>query len=310
MEKILIVGLDTIAGANLAAVYRKQCEVGGICRETRVTVEGCTTLDDSADDALRIIRGFQPDRIVYNIQNFDSGWDRTRSYSPEKELVGQAKVWAEATEKTKSPITVLSSAFVMTGPWMFHDEESTRFCPSPQARAILAAECEFLKRSSRTLIVRTHPFGWSPLGEDFGFAADLLAKFRIAEASPIDCIRHSSPILATDLATALEPTINSDSTGVIHLGGSERINPFRFANMLADQFGYHCSVMGTADPVENRTSQFGAGESSLLNARAKHELQLVLPMIESGIQRFHEQGLEDFRDQFQCQGVTARNLVA
>jgi len=306
VEKILIVGLDTIAGANLAATFKDRFTVSGLCLETQVSVAGCSTEADSCDEPLPVVQRIRPDRIIFCCPSAESGWDAPQASDTPR----VAKSWADAVARTKTPLTVLSSSSVFTGPWMFHDEESTRFCTTPAALEILAVEREFRSRAPHSLIVRTHTFGWSPLGDEIGFAATLLDRIRIGETSSIDCVRHATPLLATDLAELLEQTFSSDLSGLIHLGGAERINPYRFATMLASQFGYPCSVTGTLDPVTDRKSDFGTGETSLNNRRARNELQLGLPMMEEAIQRFHEQSLGDFRDQFQHHGRPTRNLVA
>lgn len=310
MDKILIVGLDTIAGANLAAVIKERYVVNGLCWESHVSVTGCTTETESCDEALPVIQRVRPDRILFCSPASELGWDSSESLPRKSELVHLARTWAEAAARTNTPLTVLSSSSIFTGPWMFHDEDSTQFCSSPEANAILAVEKEFQNRVPTALIVRTHLFGWSPLGEESGYAAALLDRLRIGESSSIDCIRHASPILATDLAEILEQTFTSDLIGLIHIGGAERINPYRFATMLADQFGYPCSVTGTMNPVGNREGDFGAGESSLNCRRVRNELEIGLPLAVEGIQRFYEQSLTDFRDQFQVLGRPTRNLVA
>lgn len=310
MDKILIVGLDTIAGANLAAVIKERYAVSGLCWETHVTVAGCTTETESCDEALPVIQRIRPDRILFCSPVAESGWDPQHAILHESELVRLARIWGDAAARTNTALTVLSSALIFTGPWMFHDEESTQFCSSPEAETILAVEKEFQNRVPTALIVRTHLFGWSPLGEETGFAAALLDRLRIGESSSIDCIRHASPMLATDLAEILEQIFSADLIGLIHIGGAERINPYRFATMLADQFGYPCSVTGTMDPVGDREGEFGAGESSLNCRRVRGELAIGLPLAVEGIQRFYEQSLSDFRDQFQILGRPTRNLVA
>lgn len=310
MDRILIVGLDTIAGANLAATIRDRYEVRGVCSETQISVTGCTTESSSVSESLSIIQRTRPDRIIFCGPDGQSGWDSPRRIPNESEMVRLAQSWSEAAARTDTRLTLLSSASVFTGPWMFHDEDSDRFSGHPAARAILAVEREFQNRVRNVLVVRTHPFGWSPLGEETGFAATLLNRLRVGEASSIDCVRHAGPILATDLAGILEKTFAAELTGVIHIGGAERINPFRFVTILSEQFGYPCSVTGSIIPVGDRRADFGAGETSLNCRRIRSELGIGLPMLEEGVQRFHAQFLGDFRDQFQIIGRPTRNLVA
>lgn len=313
VDKILIVGLDTIAGANFAAALKDRHEITGVCCETQVSVAGCDSEPSVGDDpaaAVQLLQRLRPDWAIYCGPNSQWGWEPKPRTSHEAQLLRSAKAWADALGRAKIPTTVISSASVFTGPWMFHDEDSTQFCTSTAARAILTAEREFQNRLANPLIVRTHLFGWSPLGEEDGFAASLLNRLRIGETSPIDCVRHAGPILATDLAEILLQTRAAELTGTIHIGGAERINPWRFATLLADQFGYPCTVCGTLDPVGERSAQFGAGESSLNCRRIRQELAIGLPLATEGIERFHAQALGDFRDQFQIQGRPTRNLVA
>ena len=52
VDKLLVIGIDTLAGGNLALVLADRCEVLGVCRQHRFELEGCRTLRvESGDDA-------------------------------------------------------------------------------------------------------------------------------------------------------------------------------------------------------------------------------------------------------------------
>jgi dTDP-4-dehydrorhamnose reductase len=124
-------------------------------------------------------------------------------------------------------------------------------------------EQEVCDVNPNTLLVRTNVFGFSPFQAAPGLVETILNSLQEGQPLALDCMRHATPILATDFADVLERAYQLKLRGLHHLAGGERINPFRFACLLADQFGLSMSNLSAIEtPFENRR-EFGAGESSL-----------------------------------------------
>jgi dTDP-4-dehydrorhamnose reductase len=159
-------------------------------------------------------------------------------------------------------------------------------------------EAEVAEVCPDALIVRTNVFGWSPLPQSPGLIETVLHAVDQNEPLALDCMRHSTPILATDFAEVLEQAYRHKLRGVHHIAGGERINPFRFSCLLADQFGLPLASLSPREtPFESRR-EYGAGETSLQCRRIRKALDTTLPLVRDGLSRLHEQHASGYRDRF------------
>jgi dTDP-4-dehydrorhamnose reductase len=152
---------------------------------------------------------------------------------------------------------------------------------------------------ANALVIRTNVFGWSPEPTSPGLVETVLRAAEEGQPLALDCLRYATPILATDLAEVLDRSYQSRLHGIHHLAGSERISPFRFACLLADQFGMPMSSLEAIEtPLESRRGEYGAGETSLQSRRIKKALDVSLPMVRDGLERLYEQHVSGYRDRF------------
>ncbi|MFN0052784.1 MAG: sugar nucleotide-binding protein [Planctomycetales bacterium] len=301
MDKLLIVGVDTVLGGNLAAWLAQRYQVVGLSSGPALSIVGCETAEfdaQSGDSARAWIASERPQWTVYCGPGSQSTWRLSEPELPRPEAVKGAGAWASAVAQLGGELTVVSSDAVFTGPWMFHREGGDCYCQSSPARILQMIEKEVLAACPNALLVRTNVFGWSPDAESPSFVESVLQAVEEGQTLTLDCMRHATPILATDFAEVLDRAYQQKLRGVYHLGGGERINPFRFACLLADQFGLPMSALSAVEtPLEQRRD-FGTGETSLQNRRIRKALDVALPMVRDGLTRLHEQHASGYRDRF------------
>jgi dTDP-4-dehydrorhamnose reductase len=301
VDKLLVAGIDTILGANLAAWLANRFQVVGLSWQLPLSIAGCATATcdpDSPEAAHHWVAMERPNWIVYCGTPAQSVWNIPAPPAPKPESVYVAGTWARAAQEFGSEFTFVSSDAVFTGPWMFHRENGTCFCESTSARILRLLEKEVCDVNPNTLLVRTNAFGFAPRANEPGLVETILAALSEEQPVALDCMRHASPILATDFADILERAYFHKLRGVHHLAGGERINPFRFACLLADQFGLPLSTLAAIEtPFEHRR-EYGTGESSLQSRRIRKALETPLPLIREGLGRLYEQSVSGYRDRF------------
>ena len=286
MESILVVGTDTVVGANLTAAWTDGGRrVAGVDRNA-TAAEFVIALDE----ARRLAATIRPDRIVYCGAAGESAW----SYPAiEAAAEGDLRIWTRIASDLRCRLTYLSSDAVFTGPWLFHDEESPHHCQSLEAGRLRTMEEIVARIVPEALIVRTNAFGWSADGE--GWIESLLADLDDGRPNT-DPIRHATPILATDLAGILLRAHEEDLTGPLHVGGAERISHEAFVRTLGEQFGLTAPAAEPAGTLAAPATGFGRGETSLRSRRARNVLNLAMPMVAEGLVRLQEQSIDGFRD--------------
>jgi len=309
MEKVLIIGVESIAGANLAAVFSPGFDTAGLTASSAVRIENCRIEQISRHDPTTLtkyIHAERPDQIVFCGTASRSSWDSDQVGALNDQL---AVAWAELAHQNGASFTLISSDAVFTGPWMSHDEQDTHYCETPQAALIRRIESDVSRVCPDALIVRTNVFGWSADKTTPGFAEILMHSLKNSHPVELDSLRHAAPMLASDLAVVLLKAWESGQTGTLHVAGSERINPCQFAERLAaiaelpvPDFKQHARL---ARPMTG----FGRGETMLNCRRARQLLNVSMPLIHEGITRMLEQTENGYLEQLRC-GTASTTRVA
>lgn len=312
MKRILIVGAESVVGANIAAEAARTHQVVALTSSHRVDIDGCDMLRHSSGAPVASwLQQVQPDAVVHCGPASRSAWDTTSRSPVDESTVADAAAWATACHDEGRHFTFLSSDAVFSGPWMFHDEESDSFCPSAEATIIRAAEEQVAQQASKALILRTNAYGWAPAGAPNGWVEQILVDLERRSLQGYDYIRHATPILATDLADILLRAIDEDLTGLHHVAGAERVNPLMFAQRLADLFEMPwLAVRRAEDPLDEPSVGFGAGETSLQTKKIRKALCVAMPMLSEGLQRLRRQQLAGFSDRLRPDSPVAARQSA
>lgn len=295
MESLLVVGVDTVVGANAAATLAERYQVATWAADRKYDIPGCQALDP-ADSPHNVVSSFQPDWILYCGPAAWSAWDQRSKAAVVDSMVEDAHLWASAATTSGARLTMVSSDAVFTGPWMFHDEESLGQCHSLQALTIRAAEDQVREACREALVVRTNAFGWSPDKKKTGWLEKMLAEVEARRIVEQDHIRHASPILATDLADVLDRAHREQLSGVYHVSGAERVSPLKFAQRLADQFDLPWLALRRDAALNEPPHGFGLGECSLQTKKIRKALCIAMPLLSEGLARLEAQHVNGYRE--------------
>jgi dTDP-4-dehydrorhamnose reductase len=299
VERLLIVGIDMVVGANLATHLADKFHVIGISSSEEISIEGCeTTMLPLADAPAtrQAVAVHRPDHVVLCQAAGDSSWHGADA-SDFRAAANATLHWIEAIRTAGKRLTLLSSDAVFTGPWMFHTESCDSFCQAAEAQTLRALEDAALKNSANSLVVRTHAYGWSPR-LDGGWIDGLLAALEGDQSPIFDCVAHATPILATDLADVLVAAWNAGMSGLYHVAGAERTSPHRFACALAGVFDLAPPQAISLSPTATPPAGFARGEASLHTRSIRKALGIGLPMVVEGLERLRAQHDEGFDRRF------------
>ncbi|MCA9080836.1 MAG: sugar nucleotide-binding protein [Planctomycetaceae bacterium] len=296
MESLLVVGVDTVVGANVAASLAGRYRVSVWASQHRYDIANCDVLDP-ADAPHQLISQVRPDWVLHCGPAARSAWDPRSKPLITEHMVDDARSWAEASRQAGAAFTMISSDAVFTGPWMFHEEESPGLCHSLQAITIRASEEQVCEVCPEALIVRTNVFGWSPDPRRAGWVETMLAEIEARRIVEQDHVRHSTPILATDLAEILDRAHQEELAGVYHVGGAERISPLKFAQRLADQFDRPWLALRRETTLNEPAHGFGAGECSLQTKKIRKALCVAMPLLSESLSRLEAQHVNGYREQ-------------
>lgn len=304
MNNVLIIGIEGAVGAGLASAIQQSHRVTGIANHSGIDIDGCRIIHATAHGSASVqqhIQSERPDWIIFCGAASRSSWDTDsvrNSAIPDKHSVE----WATAAAKAGIEFCMISSDAVFTGPWMLHQEDDDQhFCATPQAERLRQIESTVLEINSDALIIRTNAFGWSPDADTPEFAESLMESLDGGMPIEVDFLRYSSPILATDLGMMLLKARSEELRGVLHIASSERINPFQFAERLAEMADLNRPEFPDQTILEGPVTGFGKGETTLDCSLAAELLGVRMPQIDDEIGQFIRQAEDGLLNQLRSE---------
>jgi dTDP-4-dehydrorhamnose reductase len=285
MQRLLITGVDTVVGSNLALALADRFDVFGLPTNLPCK-DGAASWVEPRDTAVQLTRSIceaHPQWVIHCSDLSTNSWDLHAPHIAHSAAVETAGHVAELSASLAARLTVIVSDGSFSGPRVFHEENSTDWSSDPIAARI--AQVERLCSGPHTLIVRTHAYGWSPSSQQPCFAEQLVTALSGGAEIRAPGMHYATPILASDLADLLVGCLQRQLTGTVHLSGAERTNQFRFACELAKS-------LGMASPrVKQLASDdlVPATETSLRTHRTDELQGIRLPLLREGLERFAAQ---------------------
>lgn len=290
MQRVLVVGIDTIVGGNLATALSPQHSVVGFSSKKNVNIAGCRvhdSLPQSPEDIRRELAMHSPDLVVVCGPAALSIWSLDNPESLAAASMENAVAWAREVAGTKAHLIVISSDAVFHGPWMFHEEDCAGVCESATAVAIHKMEAQVRRSCPSALIVRTNVFGWNPLPAE-GWLESLIEQISNETPLRVPSGNYATPIEASRLAQVLIQLWDRGLEGLYHVGGSERVNFVHFAHRLAQEFQLPRPKFQRNQPTE-AAGGFGQGETSLNSGKVRRAVGTPLPMLSESLKQLREQ---------------------
>ncbi len=305
MKCVLVVGVDTVAGAHLAKALSHRHRVVGLSSTKGVRIAGCQIQDSNPKTTEAINRELAihtPDLVVVCGASAQSTWSLGSFETFHPMALETAVLWSEAIARTKAKLTVISSDAVFHGPWMFHEENCTGVCQSREAVAIRQMETQVQAHCPSALIVRTNVFGWSSCPNG-GWLETLIEQIASESRLRLPAINYATPIEASLLAEILIKAWDRGLEGVYHIGGSERVNFAHFTHRLAQEFQLRRPRF-QSQPSEELHLAFGQGETSLNSGKIRRAIATPLPMLGECLKQLREQSETSWQEE--CDVETAQ----
>ena len=304
MERLLITGVDTVLGNNLALSLADRCEVLGLHQRGTLVSPAVRTAAWNPDDRASLAAHFdqwQPQWVIHCGALCGGSWDREPDAPQARREPLVAARLVELASAWGSSLVVMSSDAVFAGPRLFHSERWP--ATNPSQRAALVRQLERTVECVDALIVRTHAFGWSVAPDAACFAERACQALLQGHPAPSGGWRHATPILASDLAEILWRAHETRLRGLYHISGAERTSAGRFVAELAASLGVRVPAASECAPAPHRQWH---EETSLSSKRARRMLAVATPMLREGIDRFVEQMQNGWRDRWHSVDETRR----
>ena len=175
--------------------------------------------------------------------------------------------YCELAEKTGVRLVYISSDAVFGGPWVFHDDDFSKFRDSPVSRELRSIEHSVLM-SSRNLVIRTNAISGMK-----GFWLDRLRESFIDQIPlRLPANQYATPLATSQVVLLLDHVLQTSAAGVLHLAGAERLSPWKLIMQLAREESVSTqNILPSMDQVP--------AEQSLRCTRARKEFRLRSPSL-------------------------------
>ena len=285
--RLFITGVSGLLGLNLAWQLRDQFEITGAYLSHPVSVPGCRMLRldmTSLLEAQEIIESAQPDVVINTVALTDV--DRCESDPALAKLLNQKTALnaAQAASRTSAKLVHISTDHLFDGTKAWTTEVDD---PSPlntYAKTKYEGELSVREFCPKGLIVRTNFFGWGTSHR--ASFSDWVVR-SLEDGRPLNMFTDSyfTPILVNDFIALVIRLVHSGVSGVINVGGADRVSKHEFALELARTFGLPTDRI---TPVSMDSHDFKAvrpRDMSLSSHRAESLLDTKMPTLSESLIR-------------------------
>ena len=240
--KVLITGASGLLGANLVRHYAPKSETTGWYATNAIEIDGARFEKVDITDhrvVSKALDRIQPDVIVHCAAATNVEWCEQ---NPD-----QAKAINEtATEFLATKAKELGAKFVFTSTDSVFNGKNSKYTesdpPEPlncYASGKVRTENLVAGVDANALIIRSYFYGYSPAGTR-SLLEWVLVRAQSENEVPGFTDSYFSPISVRDFADALDVAITNNTTGLLHLGSSDRISKFEFAKIVMEI--YDCDM--------------------------------------------------------------------
>jgi len=170
----------------------------------------------------------------------------------------------------------------------FASEDSELRLVNVYARTKAAGESAVLDALPGALIARTNFFCWGPSYRS-SFSDWIISHLRRGERVRLFTDVFFTPILADELARAVEELVALEATGIYNVVSDTRLSKFEFGRRLASIFGLDSSLIEPARLADYKSPAARPLEMSLSNSKLRRRLGRSVGDIDQHLRLLHEQ---------------------
>ncbi|UFP96038.1 dTDP-4-dehydrorhamnose reductase family protein [Gloeobacter morelensis] len=273
-KRLLITGASGLLGFQVArrALQSAWEVVGTISRHRCPLPIEQPQLDLASEDLSGLaafVGQYRPDALVHCAAMSEAAQCEANPTAALRVNVAATEALALAADRIGCRFVFISTDLVFDGRGAPYCEESL---PSPlgcYGRTKMAAEERVLKLGGGgALVLRTSLLlGPSPSGAR-SVEERLAAQLAAGKQANLFTDEFRSPVYAPDLAVALLELVEAGQSGLLHLGGPERLSRYALGMLLADHFGWDTRLILAASGRDYPSTPPRPSDVSLDSRRA------------------------------------------
>jgi dTDP-4-dehydrorhamnose reductase len=277
-----VTGCAGLLGQSLLPALEKRYKIVGIGHKAGGAHSALVVDVSQRAETMRSIIGIAPQVVVHAAAQTDVDYCELHKDLARKVNVDGTRNVADACERIRANLVFISTDYVFDGA-KGNYVESDRASPINFYGLTKLEGERIAAASSNSLVIRSSVlYGWHP--SKLNFVTWILQGLRKQENLRVACDQFNSPTFAMNLALVICKAIDSNINGILHVGGSERISRFEFAQKIAKKFDLDRSFL---IPIKMEKLNWIAKrprDSSLDSGKAEKDFGLELYGVDRGLE--------------------------
>ncbi len=253
MKRLLVTGGSGLLGGHVMALAREKWQVFGTVYKNAFQMDGVeAVLMDLGDEASiqHAIEYTQPDAVIHTaaIRNID--FCETHPQKAFHINTSGTEIIAEAAARDSFRLIFVSSDMVFDGKKGMYSEKDSTNPINRYGSSKLTAEKFIITLCENYVIARSALIYGKSVTNSNSCSEELLNMWALGKPASLFTDQFRTPVLVNDLAEALLELAGNEYSGILHLGGAEKISRFAFGKKLAEIKGmpaHLCSPAVMAD---------------------------------------------------------------
>jgi dTDP-4-dehydrorhamnose reductase len=277
MNKLLITGGSGLVGGHVADRARVNWDVYATYQSNPFTMPSVQSVQLNLDDKKSIsdiIRRIRPDVVIHcaawsSLDQCEQ--NRKRAFQINTESTA---LLAELCAESGAWLIYTSSDMVFNGKQGNYTESDPLNPINVYGETKLSAEEKIRSTCSNYVIVRVALVYGKPVSRGNSFSEKILSRFHEGGTFSLFTDQFRTPVWVQTLADALLELADNHYTGVLHIGGSEKVDRFTFGLILAEIVRYPSKLCKPVRMSDFKTIALRPKDVSLNISLAKNILKI------------------------------------
>lgn len=288
IKRILITGGSGFIGSHLCLLAREKFEAHATYQthpitntksfSHRINLAEIITINPFLDSVI-------PDVIIHTAAIANPDYCERNKVEAETVNVLATQQIAAWCNKNNSKLIFTSTDMVFNGEVGHYKESDWPDPKSYYAQTKARAEEAVLNSSSQHLVARVALVYGMGIERETSFFEQMIARLKNRERVSLFYDQFRTPILVNNLAEALLELAEHDFSGIIHLGGSERISRWDFGVKACRVFNLPLQFIEKKSMFDVPTLAFRPADISLDCSLAKSVLKTKLLNCDEGLEK-------------------------
>lgn len=294
-KKILITGASGFLGGHLMQQAAQDFQTLGVYWHHAPEGKSNNWIKTDVTDyfsVFELVLDFHPDVIIHAAANSRLDDCEEHPEKAKKQNIDATSHLSNMAAKVGARFIFISTDMVFDGKGSLYSEQDRANPISVYGKTKLEAEAIVQTKQNHVIVRSALIYGRPQYGGSsfFMWMENLLQE---QQSVPLYTDQFRSPILVDNLAEILLELCLSEFTGLLHLGGANRIDRHSFGRQMCDIFGYDSSLLEPTSMSEHHPSAPRPRDVSLNIEKAMRILKTPILSTEQGLLRMKNKS-QDF----------------